>query len=75
MPRYHLSYEYQNYLRGWVNNCDKVVIADSLEEAVSVIAREVKDSLPKLSSIRIKKRFFTGRPAGEAEIINRDFQV
>lgn len=69
MPRFHLSFDYQRLEHSSRSSGDHVVIADNLDEAVLRIARD-----RGLKSIHIRKRFFSGKPAGDAEIINRDFQ-
>jgi hypothetical protein len=67
--RFHLSFEYE--LNG-KNSCGEEVVVndDGLEAAAMVMARS-----RGVSSIFVKKRFFSGKPASQAEIINRLIKV
>lgn len=69
MPRYQLSFSYQgkHFIR---STGQQVVIADSLNEAVTRIMKE-----RNLIEIIIHKRFFYGKPANECEIIERKFEI
>ena len=69
MPRYHLSFDYEN-TRGTRSSGDQVVIADDMDEAARRIARERNVKL-----LHVSKRHFYGRPASESEIIDRVFEV
>lgn len=65
--RFHLSFEYES--NGRKSSGEQVVINDTgLDDAAMTIARE-----RGVSSIFVKKRFFSGKPANQAEVINRRF--
>lgn len=67
--RYHLLYEAD--VNGKVVSGERVIVTDDdLEGAACRIARE-----SGASSILVKKRFWSGRPAKDAEIINRTFVI
>ena len=71
MTRYHLSFVYPNPTwHSMLSSGDAAVMAGSLEEAVILIARD-RDLK---GSIHIRKRFFYGKPASEAEIIDQTFE-
>lgn len=70
MARFHLSFDYQHRNDSCARSSgEQVVVRDTLEEAVRHIARD-----RGLSSIHVRKRYFSGKPASEAEVIDRNFE-
>lgn len=67
--RFHLLFRYE-VRPGHGSSGEQVVIAASLQEAAERIMRE-----RGISSLRVRKRFHFGRPASEANIIERDFHL
>lgn len=67
MPRFHLSFDYSSKHDKRVSG-DQVVIADTLDQAVRHIARD-----RSLRTIHIRKRYWSGKPASDAETIDREF--
>lgn len=67
--RFHLSFEYKNPKFEKPSTGNQVVMAPTLEAAASYIARE-----RGLKNITIKSRHLTGKPASEAETINKKFE-
>lgn len=69
MPRFHLSFDYQN-ARGARSHGDQVIIADAIEDAVRQIARE-----RGVREVHVRKRHFYGKPASASETIDRTFTI
>ncbi len=68
MQRFHLSFDYQGKHTDRSSG-EQVVTATCLRDAVYQIANE-----RYLTSIHIRKRYHLGKPAKDAEIIDRDFE-
>ncbi|MCT4492729.1 hypothetical protein [Bosea minatitlanensis] len=67
--RFHLLFAYIGQ-RGTVASGDQVVMARDLGQAAVRIARE-----RGVSQLFVRKRFFSGRPASEAEQVNVVFDI
>lgn len=65
--RFHLLFEYE--INGRKRSGEQVVVNDTgIEDAARVIARE-----RGVNSVFVKKRFLLGKPAKDAEIIDKMF--
>lgn len=62
--RFHLSFAYLNG-RGGVAYGDQVVLARDIGQAAVSIASE-----RNVNSLFVRRRFFSGKPASEGEVVN-----
>ena len=67
--RFHILFSYPNG-SGGVASGDQVVMARDLGQAAVRVAEE-----RGVAQLLVRKRFFYGRPASDAEVINRVFDI
>ena len=67
--RFHLLFAYISP-RGCVSSGDQVVLACSIGQAAVRIAQE-----RGVSQLFVRKRFYSGKPASEADLINTVFDI